>query len=60
MPGNPRNLEKMFDNLDLSKGVEPHEESIDFDVTLNGKQFSICYNICDGELKYTPLFMKNA
>jgi len=60
VPGNPRNLEKMFDNLDLSKGVEPHEESIDFDVTLNGKQFSICYNICDGELKYTPLFMKNA
>lgn len=59
VPGNPQNLEKMFDNLDLSNGVKWHEQSLDFTVTLDGKPFSMCYNICDGELKYTPLFMKN-
>lgn len=59
VPGNPQNLEKMFDNLDLSNGVKWHEQSLDFTVKLDGKPFSMCYNVCDGELKYTPLCMKN-
>ncbi|MEI6426153.1 MAG: hypothetical protein WCO66_02250 [Candidatus Absconditabacteria bacterium] len=59
VPGNPEHLENMFQNLDLTNGIAPHEQNIDFKVMLDGKPFSICYNIYDGELKYTPLFMVN-
>jgi hypothetical protein len=56
-PGNPEHIETMFQNLDLTNWVASHEQNLDFKVMLDGKPFSICYNLYDGALKYTPLFM---
>lgn len=58
--GGQKNFESALQKFDANRDTEPHDQSLDFKVTIDGKQLSLCYNMIDGTLSYSPLFLVNA
>jgi len=54
------NFQNALQNFDVNRDTDLHDQNIDFKVTIDGKEVSLCYDMVEGKINYSPSYFMDS